>query len=151
MRILIQRVKEARVASDGKEISRIGPGLCLFLGVAKGDDERTVNYLAEKVAGLRIFEDESGKLNRSLQEMKGDVLLVSEFTLYGDCSKGRRPSFSLAAPPLEAERLYNHFVRRLEELGIKAATGKFQAKMEVTLVNNGPVTFVIDSGKVGLP
>ncbi|HEV8343631.1 MAG TPA: D-aminoacyl-tRNA deacylase [Candidatus Binatia bacterium] len=151
MRLLVQRVKEAKVVVHGKAISSIGRGLCLFLGVAKGDDERDVDYLAEKVVRLRIFEDEAEKLNRSLSEIRGDILVVSEFTLYGDCTKGRRPSFSFAAPPAEAEGLYNHFVRRLGELGVKTAKGQFQARMEVALVNDGPVTFIVESRKTAQP
>jgi D-aminoacyl-tRNA deacylase len=151
MRLLVQRVKEAKVVVHGKTISSIGRGLCLFLGVAKGDDERDVDYLAEKVLRLRIFEDEAEKLNRSLSEIKGEILVVSEFTLYGDCTKGRRPSFSFAAPLAEAERLYNHFVRRLGELDVKTATGQFQARMEVALVNDGPVTFIVESRKTAQP
>jgi D-tyrosyl-tRNA(Tyr) deacylase len=147
MRLLVQRVKEAKVVVDGKTISNIGRGLCLFLAVAKGDDERDVDYLSEKVVRLRIFGDEADKLNRSLSEIRGDILVVSEFTLYGDCTKGRRPSFSFAASPAEAERLYDQFVRRLGESGIKTATGQFQATMEVALVNDGPVTFIVDSPK----
>lgn len=129
----------------GEEIARAGPGLCLFLGVAKGDAEEAADQLAAKAAELRIFEDEAGRLNRSLAEVHGEVLVVSEFTLYGDCSKGRRPSFSRAAPPREAEALYDYFVERLRNIGLKVATGKFQAKMEVSITNDGPVTFVLDS------
>src|SRR2546422_1594371 len=152
MRLLIQRVKHAKVSIAGEEIGRIDHGLCLFLGIAKGDNAHDVIYLTEKVIDLRIFEDESGKLNQSLRERKGEILVVSEFTLCGDCSKGRRPSFSLAASPQEAERFYRYFVRRLEEsAGIKIATGQFQARMEVTIVNDGPVTFILDSRKTGLP
>ncbi|HEY3303449.1 MAG TPA: D-aminoacyl-tRNA deacylase [Candidatus Binatia bacterium] len=145
MRLLVQRVKEAKVTADGTEIGKIAAGLCLFLGVAKGDTERNADYLAGKIADLRIFEDESGKLNRSLAQVGGEVLVVSEFTLYGDCAKGRRPSFSRAAAAEEAERLYESFVGKLKDLGLKVATGKFQAKMEVTLVNDGPVTLILDS------
>jgi D-tyrosyl-tRNA(Tyr) deacylase len=144
MRLLVQRVKEAKVAVDGAEIGKIAAGLCLFLGVAKNDTEESADHLARKIADLRIFEDESGKLNRSLAETGGEVLVVSEFTLYGDCSKGRRPSFSPAAPPEKARRLYEHFVVKLKEGGLRVATGKFQAKMEVAIVNNGPVTFILD-------
>ena len=145
MRMLLQRVKEARVSVDGKVIGKVGAGLCLFLGVAKGDTTENVDALARKAAELRIFEDENGKMNRSLRDDQGEVLVVSEFTLYGDCAKGRRPSFSRAAPPEEAARLYEYFVQRLKDLGLKVVTGKFQAKMEVSIVNDGPVTFIIDS------
>lgn len=150
MRLLIQRAKSASVKLAGQEISSIGPGLCLFLGVAKDDGEQDVTYLAEKVVGLRIFEDEAGKFNRSLAEIDGDILLVSEFTLYGDCSKGKRPSFSRAALSARAEELYNDFARKLEQLGIRPATGRFQAKMEVNIINDGPVTFILDSRKPNL-
>ena len=145
MRLLIQRIKEAKVSVDGEEIGKVGAGLCLFLGVAKGDTTEDADAFAEKIAQLRIFEDENGKMNRSLRDVRGEILVVSEFTLYGDCTKGRRPSFSQAAPPPEAERLYDYFVQRLKELGVKVATGRFQAKMEVSLINDGPVTFMIDS------
>lgn len=148
MRLLVQRAKSASVTVDGKEIGRSGPGLCLFLGVARDDSEEDVNYLAEKVVGLRIFEDDAGKFNRSLAEIDGDILLVSEFTLYGDCSKGKRPSFSRAASSVQAEELYNGFARRLEQLGIRTATGRFQAKMEVNIINDGPVTLILDSRKL---
>lgn len=145
MRLLVQRVKEAKVAVGGAEIGKIGAGLCLFLGVAKNDGEESAAYLAGKIAGMRIFADESGKLNRSVAESGGEVLVVSEFTLYGDCSKGRRPSFSQAAAPEEARRLYECFVRKLKALGLAVATGRFQTEMEVTIVNDGPVTFILDS------
>ena len=145
MRLIIQRVKEAKVTVRGDEIGRIGPGLCLFIGIAKGDTEEDANYLAQKAKELRIFEDEAGKFNRSLLDMSGEIVVVSEFTLYGDCTKGRRPSFSQAASPEEAERLYDYFVRRLEERGLNVATGRFQAMMEVTIVNSGPVTFLLES------
>jgi len=145
VRLLIQRVKEARVTVDGEVVGKTGPGLCLFLGVARGDSKEDAEYLAEKVRGLRIFEDAEGKFNRSLADANGEVLVVSEFTLYGDCTKGRRPSFGQAASPHEAEILYNYFVQRLKELGLAVATGRFQAKMDVTVVNDGPVTFILDS------
>lgn len=145
MRLVIQRVTEATVAVDGKVISKTGPGVCVFLGIAKGDTRKDADYLAEKAVGLRIFEDSGGKFNRSLLDIGGEVLVVSEFTLYGDCTKGRRPSFNQAAPAEEAEKLYDYFARKLEERGLGVATGKFQAKMDVTIVNNGPVTFLLDS------
>ena len=144
MRVLVQRVTQAKVTVEGTEIGRVGAGLCLFLGVAKDDTETTAKHLAGKLADMRIFEDENGKLNRSLAETGGEILVVSEFTLYGDCSKGRRPSFSQAAPPEDARRLYDYFVQRLRDQGLKVATGNFQAKMEVSLVNDGPVTLIID-------
>ena len=142
---MVQRIKEGKVTVAGEEISRTGAGLCLFIGIAKGDTEEDACPLTEKAVGLRIFEDDTGKFNRSLREVDGEILLVSEFTLYGDCSKGRRPSFSQAASPQEAEALYDCFVQRLRESGLKVATGKFQAKMEVSITNDGPVTFILDS------
>ena len=145
MRLVVQRIKEAKVSVDGTEIGKAGAGLCLLLGVAKEDTTESADRLTEKIADLRIFEDENGKMNRSVKDVQGEILLVSEFTLYGDCSKGRRPSFSHAAPPEQAERLYNYFVQRLKDLGLRVATGKFQAKMEVSLINDGPVTFILDS------
>lgn len=145
VRLVIQRITEATVSIDGEVISKIGAGVCVFLGIAKGDTREDADYLAEKAVGLRIFEDSGGKFNRSLLDGGGEVLVVSEFTLYGDCTKGRRPSFSQAAPPEEAEKLYGYFVKKLDERGLRVATGKFQAKMDVTTVNNGPVTFILDS------
>ena len=145
MRLVIQRVSQAKVTVQGKEVGAIGPGLCLFLGVAKGDTEEDSTYLVQKSVELRIFEDDEGKFNRALLDVGGEILVVSQFTLYGDCTKGRRPSFSHAASPEEAERLYQQFVQKLREKGLRVATGQFQAKMEVSLVNSGPVTFIIDS------
>jgi D-tyrosyl-tRNA(Tyr) deacylase len=145
MRLLVQRIKEAKVSVDRTEIGKAGAGLCLLVGVAREDTTESADRLTEKIAELRIFEDETGKMNRSVKDVHGEILLVSEFTLYGDCSKGRRPSFSRAAPPEQAERLYNYFVQRLKDLGLQVATGKFQAKMEVSLINDGPVTFILDS------
>ncbi len=145
MIVLLQRIKEGKVTIGGEEISRTGPGLCLFLGVAKGDTKENANYLVEKSVNLRIFEDKTGRFNRSLLEVDGQVLVVSEFTLYGDCTKGRRPSFSQAGPPQEAEVLYNYFVQKLKDLGLKVATGRFQAKMDVSLINDGPVTLILNS------
>ena len=145
MRLLVQRIKEAKVSVEGTEIGKAGAGLCLLLGVAREDTTESADRLAEKIAELRIFEDENGKMNRSVKEVRGEVLVVSEFTLYGDCSKGRRPSFSRAAAPPEAKRLYHYFVQRLKDLGLQVATGKFQAKMEVSIVNDGPVTFILDN------
>ena len=145
MKLLVQKIQEGKVTVAGKEIGRTGAGLCLFLGIAQGDTEEDANYLADKAVSLRIFEDDAGKFNRSLLESPGEILVVSEFTLYGDCSKGRRPSFSQAAPAQEAEPLYRHFVQRLKGSGLTVAAGKFQAKMEVSITNNGPVTFILDS------
>jgi len=145
MRLVIQRVSRARVTVEGEEISSIGPGLCLLLGVARGDGQGDADYLAQKSEELRIFEDDTGKFNLSLSDMSGEILVVSQFTLYGDCTKGRRPSFSHAAPAEEAEALYLYFVKRLREKGLRVATGKFRAKMEVSIINTGPVTLILDS------
>lgn len=145
VRLLVQRIQQAKVTIAGEEVGRTGPGLCLFLGVAKGDTQEDANYLVDKAVQLRIFEDHTGKFDRSLLEVHGEVLIVSEFTLYGDCSKGRRPSFSQAAPPREAETLYLCFVQRLKDHGLKVATGKFQSKMEVSITNDGPVTLLLES------
>jgi len=145
MRLIIQRVTEAKVTVRGDEIGKIGSGLCLFLGIAKGDTAGDADYLSQKAMELRIFEDDAGKFSRSLIDVRGEIVVVSEFTLYGDCTKGRRPSFSQAASPEEAEELYDYFVKKLQERGLKVATGQFQAKMEVTLINSGPVTFILDS------
>ena len=133
MRLLVQRIKEARVSVDGTEIGKAGVGLCLFLGVAREDTTASADRLADKIAELRIFEDENGNMNHSVKDLRGEILLVSEFTLYSDCSKGRRPSFSRAAPPEQAHRLYDYFVQKLKDLGLRVETGKFQAKMEVSL------------------
>lgn len=130
---------------DGELIGKTGAGLCLFLGIAKGDSERDAAWLAEKATELRIFEDSAGKMNLSLKDVKGEVLVVSEFTLYGDCARGRRPSFSDAAAPGEAEPLYGCFVEKIRALGFRVATGKFQARMDVQVVNDGPVTLMLES------
>ncbi len=145
MRLVIQRVSQARVTVLEEVIGSIGPGLCILIGIAKGDKRENADYLAEKSAELRIFEDETGKFNRSLSDMGGEALVVSQFTLYGDCTKGRRPSFSHAAQAEEAETLYLYFVKKLREKGLKVATGRFQAKMEVSIINTGPVTLILES------
>jgi len=148
MRAVIQRVTEAQVtAGEGREevVGRIGAGLCILLAVHKDDDENNAESLARKIASLRIFADAQGKLNRSVGETRGEVLVVSQFTLYGDCRKGNRPSFSAAAPPAKAERLYEFFVARLRAAGLRVATGRFQAAMNVALVNHGPVTLILES------
>jgi D-tyrosyl-tRNA(Tyr) deacylase len=144
MRLVIQRVCDAHVTIAGTVTASIGAGVCIFLGVKKGDEKANVERLTDKVTHLRIFEDDDGKMNRSLLEIDGEVLVISEFTLYGDCAKGHRPSFSDAAPALEAERLYNYFVERLQSAGLKVATGVFQAKMNVTMTNDGPVTLILE-------
>jgi D-tyrosyl-tRNA(Tyr) deacylase len=145
MRAVVQRVSESSVAVGPEVVGRIGRGLVVLLGVAKTDTEKESDYLAEKIVNLRIFEDEGGRLNRSLIEVGGEMLVVSQFTLLADCRKGRRPSFTAAAEPELAARLYEHFVRQTAKLGIPVQTGRFQALMAVSLVNDGPVTLIIDS------
>ncbi len=145
MRAVLQRVSEARVRVGGRTVGEIGRGLLVLLGVGQGDAEADARYLAEKSAGLRIFEDDQGKMNRSVEEAGGEMLVVSQFTLYGDCRKGRRPGFSSAALPEEADRLYRFYVDCLRQRGMTVATGIFQAEMAVELVNDGPVTLLLDS------
>ena len=145
MRAVIQRVSRAEVRVAGEPVGRIGPGLCVFLGIGKTDGQANVDQLADKIKNLRIFEDENGKMNLSVEEVREEVLVVSQFTLYGDCRKGNRPSFSNAAPPDQAEQLYEYFVRRLRGAGLTVATGQFKARMDVTLINDGPVTFIVES------
>ena len=145
MRIVIQRVKQARVEVRGQVTGAIGRGLLVLLGIAKTDAEQDADYLVDKVLRLRIFSDAAGKLNRSIGEAGGSLLLVSQFTLYGDCRKGRRPSFDLAAGTQEAMRLYEYFLNQWRKTGVPVETGVFQAPMEVHLVNDGPVTLVCDS------
>ncbi len=147
MRGVIQRVSEARVRVEGAVIGEIGPGLLLLLGIAEGDGQADVDALAEKVVGLRIFEDEAGKMNRSVGEISGGILVVSQFTLLGDCRQGRRPSFIAAARPEVALPLYESFVAAIQSRGIPVATGRFQADMAVELINDGPVTLLVDSRK----
>ena len=134
---------EVRVA--GEPVGRIGPGLSVFLGIGKTDGQANVDQLSDKIKNLRIFEDENGKMNLSVEEVREEFLVVCQFTLYGDCRKGNRPSFSNAAPPDQAEQLYEYFVRRLRGAGLTVATGQFKARMDVTLINDGPVTFIVDS------
>jgi len=147
MRAVVQRVSRAKVTVGEWTSGEIGHGLLVLLGVGHGDTEGDAIYLAEKIAGLRIFEDENGKMNRSVQDVGGSVLAVSQFTLYGDVRKGKRPSFDGAAPPAEARRLYEFFVERVRALGLRCETGRFQEMMQVELVNEGPVTILLDSGK----
>src|SRR6476660_5519639 len=147
MRAVIQRVSHARVVIEGQEHSRIEAGILVLLGVEKEDTEQDAGMLARRIVELRIFEDEAGKMNRSLQETGGQMLAVSQFTLLGDCRRGRRPSFDPAAPPDVARSLYERFVQAVGALGIPVETGVFQAMMEVTLTNQGPVTFILDSRK----
>ncbi|RKU36063.1 D-tyrosyl-tRNA(Tyr) deacylase [Candidatus Poribacteria bacterium] len=148
MRAVIQRVKAASVKVEGKLVSEIGAGVLIFLGVAHEDSETEIAYIANKVANLRIFEDEEGKMNRSLLDTGGAALVVSQFTLYGDCRKGRRPSFIKAARPELANALYEQFITALEQQGIPTQGGTFQAMMDVALINDGPVTILLDSDKV---
>jgi len=145
VRAVVQRVSEASVRVETEVIGRIGRGLLVLLGVSTTDTEKDVDYLSEKVVHLRIFEDPGGKLNRSLLEVGGEMLVVSQFTLLGDCRKGRRPSFTAAAEPGHAARLYEHFVRQTARRGVPVQTGRFQALMAVSLVNDGPVTLIVDS------
>jgi D-aminoacyl-tRNA deacylase len=145
MKAVIQRVTKASVAVDGREVSRIGSGLAVLLGVGKEDTIKDVNFLAEKIANLRIFEDEAGKMNLSVLDVGGEALVVSQFTLLGDCSKGRRPGFDKAAPPDTAESLYNEFVEMLRACGAPVKTGRFQAKMLFEIANDGPVTLILDT------
>lgn len=147
MRAVIQRVKHSKVEVDGAVVGQIGPGLLVLLGVGEGDTEKDSDYLARKIAHLRIFQDEKGLMNRSVLESGGSVLVVSQFTLWGDCSKGRRPSFIRAARPEKARELYEHFVGVLRGEGLPVATGQFQEMMDVHLVNDGPVTLLLDSEK----
>jgi D-tyrosyl-tRNA(Tyr) deacylase len=148
MRAVIQRVGRAQVSVGEELVGKIGRGMLVLLGVSKTDTEADADYLAAKVAGLRIFEDENGKMNLSLSEKGGEVLAVSQFTLHGDVRRGKRPSFDEAAPPQRANQLYEHFVRRIREVGIHCETGRFQATMQVELINDGPVTILIDSKRV---
>jgi len=147
MRAVVQRVSRCRVTVEGHVTGEIGLGLLVLLGVSKSDNEPAADYLIEKIVGLRIFEDAEGKMNLSVQEAGGAVLVVSQFTLYGDVRRGRRPSFDAAARPEEARRLYEYFVERVRATGLRCETGQFQAMMEVELVNSGPVTILLDSQK----
>lgn len=145
MRLVIQRVKQASVTVDGERISEIGQGLLVLTGVSHGDTPFDARFLAKKTVQLRIFEDEAGKMNRSVQDIEGAILAVSQFTLYGDCSKGNRPSFIEAARPEQGESLFNAYVHALEELGFPPRTGRFGADMKVELLNDGPVTILMES------
>ena len=143
----MQRVRRCRVLVESKTVGEIGAGLLVLLGVGKTDTETAADYLAEKVLGLRIFEDAAGKMNLSVQDTSGEVLVVSQFTLYGDVRRGKRPSFDGAAHPEEARRLYEYFVENIRSAGLRCETGQFQAVMEVELTNSGPVTVLLDSDK----
>ena len=147
MKAVLQRVSQASVTVDGAIVGQIGRGLLVLLGVQQGDSDGDAHALADKTIALRIFDDADGKMNLSVQDVKGSVLVVSQFTLLGDCRKGRRPSFIEAAPPELAERLYETFVAAIGVKGIPVATGKFRAQMDVALVNDGPVTLLLDSQK----
>ena len=147
MRAVIQRVSQASVVVDKETVGAINQGLMVLLGVAQGDTSKDTAYLTEKTAGLRIFEDENGKMNLSVEDIDGGILVVSQFTLLGDCRKGRRPGFTEAAPPELADTLYEEYVEALRSRGINVATGVFRADMQVALVNNGPVTIMLDSRK----
>ena len=145
MRLVIQRVKRSSVTINGQDKREIGQGMCVLIGVTHGDTEKDADWLAEKMAGLRIFSDADGKINLSLQDINGEVLLVSQFSLYASC-KGRRPGFSDAAKPEHAEIIYDYFVKKVESMGLKkVACGEFGADMEVEIINDGPLTFIIDS------
>lgn len=145
MRAVVQRVKNSSVSVDGKKIGEIGNGLLVLLGVTHTDTEKDVNWLANKIKDLRIFEDESGKMNLSLEDIKGELLVISQFTLYGNCIKGRRPSFTEAGRPEIAESLYEKFLEKCRSFNIKTECGEFGADMKVELLNDGPVTLIIDT------
>lgn len=147
MRAVIQRVTRCRVEVSGATVGEIGAGLLVLLGVNRNDSEAAADYLVEKIIGLRIFEDDAGKMNLSVQDKSGELLVVSQFTLYGDVRRGKRPSFDAAARPEEARRLYEYFVEKVRAAGLRCETGQFQATMEVELVNSGPVTILVDSEK----
>lgn len=144
----MQRVGRAKVTVDGQVAGEVGPGLLVLLGVGQTDSESDANYLTEKIVGLRIFEDDQGKMNRSVADIDGSILVVSQFTLYGDVRRGKRPSFDAAAPSEKALSLYKYFVECIRRLGIPCSTGRFQEMMHVELVNEGPVTILLDSAKL---
>jgi D-tyrosyl-tRNA(Tyr) deacylase len=148
VRAVVQRASEASVRVDGEVVGRIGPGLVVLLGVGRDDADRDAETLAEKVLNLRVFPDDEGQMNRSVLDVRGGLLVISQFTLMGDARKGRRPSYVEAAAPDEANRLYEHFVGRLRPSGLDVATGVFRAMMDVALVNEGPVTILLDSRKL---
>ena len=148
MRAVVQRVSRARVTVNGEVTGEIAGGLLVLIGVSQSDSESAADYLVEKIAGLRVFEDSEGKMNRSLAESGGAALVVSQFTLYGDVRRGKRPSFDAAARPEQARKLYEHFVGKLRAAGVRCETGRFQEMMQVELVNNGPVTILLDSEKI---
>ena len=147
MRAVLQRVNKSRVVVGNKTEGEIDKGILIFLGIGKEDTEDDIYYLADKIIGLRIFEDENGKMNLSIKSINGSLLVVSQFTLFGDCRKGKRPSFDKAAKPEEAKKLYNIFIDYLKKTQLNVQTGKFQAMMDVEIVNDGPVTLMLDSKK----
>src|SRR5579872_3887086 len=147
MRAVVQRVSSAEVSIDGVVVGRINKGLLVLLGVSTQDRESDADYLADKIAGLRVFEDQDGKMNLGPKEVGGSLLVVSQFTLYGDVRRGKRPSFDAAARPEQARRLYQYFVEKVRAAGLRCETGEFQAMMDVELVNSGPVTIMLDSEK----
>jgi D-aminoacyl-tRNA deacylase len=148
VRAVVQRTGAASVAVAGETIAAVGPGLTVLLGVGAGDSEQDARYLAEKIVNLRVFPDSAGKMNLSLLDTGGELLVVSQFTLYGDCRKGRRPGFDAAAPPAEAVRLYEFFIGLCRASGVKTASGRFQAEMTVKIENHGPVTILLDSSRL---
>jgi D-tyrosyl-tRNA(Tyr) deacylase len=145
MKVILQRVRSARVRVDGKEVGQINRGLLVFVAIRTGDCSKDVDYLVQKIQELRIFDDASGKMNHSITDITGELLVISQFTLYADCRKGRRPSFSMAASPDVARALYEEFVRRLRLSGLMVSTGQFQSMMDVELTNDGPVTLIVES------
>ena len=145
MRSVVQRVSRAQVTVDEELIGAIGPGVVVLLGIHTNDSEKDVRWMADKIVNLRIFEDDQRLMNRSLLDVNGEMLIVSQFTLYGDCRKGRRPGYSAAARPETAEPLYERFIHTIQQRGLTPATGRFQAMMQVELVNDGPVTLLLDS------
>ena len=148
MRAVVQRVKESRVEVNGQVVGKIGQGVLVLLGIKQGDSEKDAKYVADKIVNLRIFPDKQGQMNYSLLDVKGEALVVSQFTLLGDCRKGRRPSYAHAARPEEARKLYEKFVEFVQEKGVNVETGRFQEMMDVYLLNDGPVTLLIDSEKI---
>jgi D-aminoacyl-tRNA deacylase len=150
MKAVLQRVSRAAVEVDGNVVGSSGKGILVLLGVEKGDTQKDADWMSEKVVNLRMFEDDAGKMNLSVRDINGEILAVSQFTIAGNCSKGRRPSFDTAAPPQEANELYEYFVANVRQSGVPVQTGVFQANMQVSLVNDGPVTFILNSpGKAG--
>lgn len=147
MRSVVQRVSQACVRVEGEAVGQIGKGFLVLLGVGENDTSQDLDWMVDKIIGLRVFEDEGGKMNRSILEEKGEILLVSQFTLYGDCRKGKRPSFSAAAQPEKAKALYEEAIAKIASRGLRVETGIFQADMKVELVNDGPVTLLLDSEK----